>query len=146
MNDATGDTVAPDAFLLDATCTPGLYQCVGDNVVTCTQDGSGWLVVQHCADGGYVCSDGVCTTPKKDGGCTAGDASPAGCRGRTGRSPVSGLDRPRMRHLARQVQRRRVYLRPENGMRSLANQAQHLGANVLQLHAEVRAARLNRVC
>lgn len=72
-----GDTTVPlDAFLADGACVPGTYTCYGDNVVTCAQDGSGWLVVQHCADGGYVCRDGVCATPRKDGGCTAGGRAP----------------------------------------------------------------------
>lgn len=81
QRDLVGDAPLPwDAFLADASCTPGLFQCVGDNVVTCRQDGSGWLVVQFCGDDGRACQDGACAISKRSGGCAAagtGTALPA---------------------------------------------------------------------
>ncbi len=72
----SGDVCAPGGECVTGVCTPGVSQCLDNAIVTCRNDGLGYLEPQDC--GGDVCrsgdGDAECVDGDGPGGPNNGDA------------------------------------------------------------------------
>jgi hypothetical protein len=83
--DCGQDEYCEDNLCSPILCPAGARQCVGSVVMGCRTDGSGWAVLEECAEG-VPCVNGACATtcePK----CAGKQCGDDGCQGSCGSCP-----------------------------------------------------------